>query len=499
MTNWPIKSSVKGKSKVKIQLTCLNFDALGMNTRAQALARSLGALAPVFKAHADQITYLPSPRHFYEAILEGVDTAKHRITLATLYVGTEAMERELVSRLKKRLTGEDQDERVRIHLHMDYMRGTRGFPGDSSARLLRPLLSLRRPSATISMYLTPSLQGRSWRRLVVPPRWNEIFGLSHLKVCLFDDTIIMTGANLSTSYFTNRADRYVRVQNHAQLANYFDDLIQTIGRFSFKLSKGITEDDPELRFEHPVYDLSEASAQINDLTQRHQHEIAAEDHESDRVWLVPSLQMAPHQVRQDEQVLESLYDWFNEHCPEAQNSLASGYFNLSPLAQHIFSRAHRMRHPWSILTASPSANGFFESGGLSRYIPEAYRSIELAFLDSKNRSPLMRNERGEECIYEFSRPGWTYHAKGVWIQDTEPSPLMVTVIGSSNFGHRSFDRDLEAQLTLITESGSLIQKIQQERDSLFADSTMVSKKDILQYGPPSLPVRRATDFIKSFL
>lgn len=473
-----------------------------MNTRAQALARSLGALAPVFKAHAGQITYLSSPHHFYEAILEGVDTAKHRIALATLYVGTEEMERELVSRLKKRLAGEGQDERVRIHLHMDYMRGTRGFPGDSSARLLRPLLSLSsllQPSATISMYLTPSLQGRSWRRLVVPPRWNEIFGLSHLKVCLFDDTIIMTGANLSTSYFTNRADRYVRVEGHAQLANYFDELIQTIGRFSFKLLKGTAEDDPELKFEAPACNLREASDQIHDLIKRYQHDPAIDSCERECVWLVPSLQMAPHQVRQDEQVLEALYGWFNEHCPEAQSFLASGYFNLSPLAQHIFSRARGMKHPWRILTASPSANGFFESGGLSRYIPEAYRSIELAFLDSRDRSPLVRNERDEECIYEFNRPGWTYHAKGVWIQEVEPSPLMVTVIGSSNFGHRSFDRDLEAQLTLITENRSLIEKTQQERDSLFADSTMVSKEDILRYGPPSFPVRRAANFIKSYL
>ena len=36
---------------------------------------------------------------------------------------------------------------------------------------------------------------------------NEVVGVNHLKVYLFDDDVILSGANLSNTYFTNRQDR----------------------------------------------------------------------------------------------------------------------------------------------------------------------------------------------------------------------------------------------------------------------------------------------------
>lgn len=49
--------------------------------------------------------------------------------------------------------------------------------------------------------------------------------------------------------------------------------------------------------------------------------------------------------------------------------------------------------------------------------------------------------------------GWTYHTKGIWI--TEPNrKAMVSVIGSSNFNMRSYERDTECQLYIYSECGS---------------------------------------------
>lgn len=67
-------------------------------------------------------------------------------------------------------------------------------------------------------------------------------------------------------------------------------------------------------------------------------------------------------------------------------------------------------------------------------------------------------------IYEYIRHGWTYHAKGIWLsqfKDNESSQthndddnndvdekkrrghVVCTIIGSSNLGRRSLERDLE--------------------------------------------------------
>jgi CDP-diacylglycerol--glycerol-3-phosphate 3-phosphatidyltransferase len=177
-------------------------------------------------------------------------------------------------------------------------------------------------------------------------------------------------------------------------------------------------------------------------------------------------------------------------------ALATGYFNLAPLAQHILSRADQIGVPWKILTSSPQANGFFESAGMSKYIPDTYRAIELDFLKNDRRPKLVKNEKGEEGLFEFIKDCWTFHAKGLWIDSPD---LTTTIIGSSNFGHRSFDRDLEAQLTIITEDLELRAKILSDRDELFKYGKLVTASDIETDQRPSYSVKTAASLFKSYL
>ncbi|KAI9577380.1 hypothetical protein GQX74_013623 [Glossina fuscipes] len=51
----------------------------------------------------------------------------------------------------------------------------------------------------------------------IPPRWNELLGLQHMKIYLFDDAVLISGANLSNDYFTNRQDRYILIEGKALL------------------------------------------------------------------------------------------------------------------------------------------------------------------------------------------------------------------------------------------------------------------------------------------
>jgi phosphatidylserine/phosphatidylglycerophosphate/cardiolipin synthase-like enzyme len=82
-----------------------------------------------------------------------------------------------------------------------------------------------------------------------------------------------------------------------------------------------------------------------------------------------------------------------------------------------------------------------------------YWFFQLHFTAATSRSPIF-------CViqirlWEYTRPGWTYHAKGMWIYSAssvdpsaqaEPALPIGCLVGSPNFGERSFDRDLESQV-----------------------------------------------------
>jgi hypothetical protein len=175
-----------------------------------------------------------------------------------------------------------------------------------------------------------------------------------------------------------------------------------------------------------------------------------------------------------------------------------------------------------LITASPEANGFFGSAGASGYIPLAYSLLEQRTWRRLTRQQRRRgggngdggggagqagladamdphskaaaaaaSQRqvllGRRRLEEYCRPGWEFHAKGLWVTlpnaqcgsmrhaagagslAAAPAPAaaiaapaaragpVVTAVGSSNFGFRSLRRDLEVQFLVITKNRGLQQ------------------------------------------
>jgi hypothetical protein len=54
-----------------------------------------------------------------------------------------------------------------------------------------------------------------------------------MKAYVFDDTLIMSGANLSHDYFTNRQDRAVQFTRSPHLAFFYHDVIDDLARSSY--------------------------------------------------------------------------------------------------------------------------------------------------------------------------------------------------------------------------------------------------------------------------
>ena len=129
-----------------------------------------------------------------------------RIVLSALYWGVEEREEKLRDAVAASLTSRPG---LRVKILLDWCRGTRLVGGQSSVTLLSPL---HRTGSTetgsrcrLAFYQTPQLRG--WLGWLLPSKWNELLGLQHCKVYIFDNSLIISGANLSRDYFTNRQVR----------------------------------------------------------------------------------------------------------------------------------------------------------------------------------------------------------------------------------------------------------------------------------------------------
>lgn len=48
------------------------------------------------------------------------------------------------------------------------------------------------------------------------------------------------------------------------------------------------------------------------------------------------------------------------------------------------------------------------------------------------------NQQKRITLWEFIKPGWTYHAKGLWYTLPDQQKPSLTLIGSPNFGKQKF-------------------------------------------------------------
>ncbi|GAA5999906.1 CDP-diacylglycerol--glycerol-3-phosphate 3-phosphatidyltransferase [Rhodotorula paludigena] len=504
---------------------------------------------PAFATHGKGgVRVLYEPKEFYQTLLDKVRTAQRRIFIASLYVGKE--EKELVAALHDALR---RNPALRLTLVVDYLRSTREHTGASSAALLASLAAAFPAQVDLRLFHTPALHG--WQRRWVPKRFNEGWGLQHMKCYGFDDDVIMSGANLSHDYFTNRADRYIELCNHAPLADFFSSLLELVASYSFRA----TASDPSSAFPATTLSWPSTNAISSDpfeapdpaaalsALQQHAHAalsafVAAYHARPARALaaslpaaltaappsvpttpsstppsfparrpqpalppafdtlLRPVLQMGPFALRHEtDTVVPAVFQAANALATApggARTTLdwTSGYFSLRDDYQKlVLDCKARVR----IVSASPEANGFFNSRGVSRFIPPAYTYFSQRFYEAVVEQARRKrlDEPGVE-MSEWKRDGWTYHAKGIWLAPSvsnpfspptstsfsplpaslsfdpqthdlplrlqHPSPPFLTLVGSSNFGARSAARDLEAGVLVTTQNTALRWALEKE-------------------------------------
>ncbi|ELU09495.1 hypothetical protein CAPTEDRAFT_115742 [Capitella teleta] len=463
----------------------------------------IGKHSPGFRIHGSQVEFLHEPADFYSNLLEQIKKAERRIVIASLYLGTGRMEQKLVDTISETLA--QRSLPLKVDILLDYTRGQRGHP--NSCSLLVPLLEQYGSQVSVSLYHTPDLRGMVRRFL--PERYNEVVGLQHMKIYLFDDNVMLSGANLSDSYFTNRQDRYVIMHKAPGLADFFTNLVSAVQSFSFQLnsdcslqlSKGLTVHPFEggifyfthtlnQRFQSSLKSATRSKFPLNPYSfERILRAVCPTSSDAGQDTVVfPLVQMGPFDIQTDSIVTEEFF----RKVPQASSiRLASGYFNLT--SHYRQTLINYSAADYCILTASPQANGFYGASGVSGGVPHAYNYIAQGFL----------REVGDHCqqqrvqLSEYSRPGWTFHAKGLWY--TAPGQLLpsATFIGSPNFGYRSVFRDVEAQAVIATDNADLQRRLHREQDHLYSRSQPV-ELNTLEARPIPLWVRFVTPYISNF-
>ncbi|ESN90719.1 hypothetical protein HELRODRAFT_71229 [Helobdella robusta] len=468
-------------------------------------------MAPSFHLSGNKIEIIEGPREFHEKLKELSLKSKKRILLGSLYLGISPLEQELVDSIKDALRESDKTDngKLRVTVVLDYMRASRGFK-NSRTMLLSLINHHSSPSSTLpsssslNLYLfhTPDLRG--WLKKCLPERFNEVVGLFHIKAYIFDDHIIISGSNLSETYFSSRQDRYVLIKNFKPLADFYHQLFDIISKYSFSVGS-----DDSLHYGDVPHPYSETNKKFRENMKGeveeliHSYMIAYNNNntgnyhnddndidnnndershnETDTV-IYPLIQMGPMNVTQDEKLTTKLLTHFPKN---SRVYLASGYFNITDEYIDIIIRSSSSF--FHILTAAPQANSFYKSAGLSGSIPPAYTYIASRFLEQVKNS----QQTSRIKMYEYNRPNWTVHSKGVWLyppsDQNGPDLPYLTLVGSSNYGYRSVKRDLESQLLIITNNKNLQMKLHQASQKLCIQDSYELTADVLKEDDRKVP------------
>ena len=326
-------------------------------------------------------------------------------------------------------------------------------------------------------------------------------GVFHVKTYVFDDDVLLSGANLSDDYFSNRTDRAMLIRGCAALADW-----QTRLAGALSLLCHAPDGSPRGSIDTLSTPVSEVAAYARDLVAPLlEPDVAAAAAVARDLgpsgagaasYIFPTIQMGPFGVRHDEEATLAVLGGLSQ---TQRLSLSSAYFNLTPAYEAtLLSRAATVK--LDVITAAPTANGFYNGKGLSAHLPHGYAYNVKCFVDAAAR--LGRSV----AVHEYRRPGWTFHAKGLWwmaggggggggsggaesSHDTDSdsparasssSVAALTLIGSPNFGERSVERDLESQCAIATTDPALCDTLSDEREAVFAHGVEFSDETARQ-------------------
>lgn len=342
------------------------------------------------------------------------------------------------------------------------------------------------------MYHTPNLNGL--RKRLAPKRINEGFGLQHMKLYGIDDEVILSGANLSTDYFTNRQDRY-HLFSSAEITDYFWRIHQAVGSFSFLVEPSAKQESgfglswPKSNgaaspLEHPHSFVEQATAVLAPLIspKAPSTSLAAagsKELQDTRVYMLAQMSqlLKPDTSTELPAITHVLRTLSLSEYARSSWTFTAGYFNPAPSLTKLLLATES--HGNVVITAAPEANGFYKSPGVSGLLPSAYTLLARRFVHAAHHS-----QRQESITLKEWRKGtvgepggWTYHAKGLWVTLPGEEQPAISIVGSSNYTKRSYSLDLEVGGLIVTRDPDLKARLGEEQQWLQEHAAKMTRDD----------------------
>ena len=583
-----------------MQALCSLLTGLQRNTQKHGHDDDLASVA--LPGHVE---CLDSPEDYYATLLRGIRSAENRIILSALYLGHEPLPLRLVQELVLALQERPQ---LKVTIIVDHSRaqrltglgvsptpaaatgthrpGSRGTQSQTQTQthgeetpqrvmdVLLPALQAAPSRVKVLLLQIPPLQ----RVPLVPrtvvqtllqkkPMLGELLGVYHAKFCVFDDLCLLTGANLSEEYFTQRQDRYLLVhganqsqgqtlaQTQAQaqtqtqtssapLATFLQALVGCLEQHCHSLHADGHLDAPWVTPTPEVLQVTLAGfsaahrtsqrdrststgADVVSDSSRDEKQTDTEDAEEAGLGVVhtvayPVLQLGAAGWNSEAHFLPRVMRTLAGPTLQATTGLrlhAAAVSSPYPSFTQMFSGAlgalsvklrgagagagagsgedtkeqqpePLVTSPLTLITPGPNAHGFSSASGMKALVPHMHESSLQRALRTAGCAPGADNH-----LYRYDRPGWTYHAKGLWCSLTSanslnssdnstncdgygsklPPGVELTYIGSSNLGARSVHRDLELGFVLVTRKDQLRKALQREKMQLVRHSSIQTK------------------------
>lgn len=370
----------------------------------------------LFGVAPSRVRVLREPHAFHHEVVRACATATSRVSLAALYLGSGSREQQVVAALQ---TACRRSPRLKVRVVLDGARARRREFGATSLDVLAPLVSEFPARVLVATRDALPTRGAWWCRIVdrlpVLGVIAEILGVFHVKTVACDDRVVLTGANLSATYFSDRVDRYFVVRD-AAFASWHHELVDVLATT-------------------PLDELSGALRRHCSSPTR-----VRRPKTRNLVWFAPAAQLGSR-LRLEEGVMRGLL------AARGRVGLATAYLNPpSDVARAIAARPRRV----TILAPSIDAHGFGEAKNIKSNVPKAYQLIAADLA-----SALLPKHQ----LKEWRHDAKTFHAKGVWVLG---NGFAATLIGSSNWNVRARRRDLELSYVVATGNPKVRRRIKGE-------------------------------------
>jgi CDP-diacylglycerol--glycerol-3-phosphate 3-phosphatidyltransferase len=445
-----------------------------------------------------------TPHDFHQTLCDLIRSAKKRVSLASLYIGPAASpdnQPEEVELLQALSDVASKRKGIPIKVVLDHNRGLRPVPMSnkgtttSSAKAVAKVIN---GNVHLFQVLPKPLDS------LLPNPLNEVAGVFHIKAYIVDDDLILSGANLSQEYFCDRQDRYLWIRNGGNgLVDFYADVVELLCQHSYTYALDASKDKELLttsKMSRKEF-LQAISRHFQDAAPLPARSLLSKENTAAvgiPTFFAPESFLGgvnPNFVTDTEASLNLLKEGADHHD---SLQLSSAYLNPTADMMQLLQRFGKVQ----LLTAGPMSHGFKpkdKAGNKGKaWIP--------AVFDHLAEDGLKMLSSPTATLHHWERDGWTFHAKGIWLREAsndKDQPVAAAIVGSSNFGERSFVRDMESNLVLVFPPEG------NDSDSTVSKSFGKDWDDLLEYSnevidpkadSAALPwyIRLSFPFIKTF-